>query len=96
MPKVPSGNEHFHLMSEEIFLRSLIEESGHFRKQANPGNSPMMALMFWHSMIALVNHILRTRLFFIARFEKSNCDFAELRLNGLFRNGFLSGYFGQM
>ena len=40
--------------------------------------------------------ILRTSLFFIARFEKSNCDFAELRLNGLFRNGFLSGYFGQM
>jgi hypothetical protein len=62
MPKVPSGNEHFHLMSEEIFLRSLIEESGHFRKQANPGNSPMMALMFWHSMIALVNHTLSVAL----------------------------------
>ena len=29
--------------------------------------------------------------FLIARFEKSNCDFAELRLNGLFRNGFSLG-----
>ena len=52
------------LLSEEIFLRSPISEPGcgQFRKQANPGNSPMEALMFWHSMIALVNHTLSVAL----------------------------------
>ena len=52
------------LLSEEIFLRSPISEPGcgQFRKQANPGNSPMEALMFWHSMIALANHTLSVAL----------------------------------
>ena len=34
MPKVPRGDEHFHLMSEEIFLRSLVEEFCQSRKLA--------------------------------------------------------------
>ena len=49
-------------LSEEIFLRGLVEEFGQFRKQANPGNSPMMTLMLWLLTIALVNHTVSVAL----------------------------------
>ena len=58
----PNIQEVQKFLSEEIFLRSPIEELVHSRKQTNQGNSPMTALMLWLSMIALVNHTLSVAL----------------------------------